>query len=100
MASPAAHGGSWAGARSGAAAAGEAMSDPSFIRSLHCSLWQRWILNPLSRSRDPARILMDPSRVLQCSLLGFQSENFPFRSSLGPPNKPMPGIQFPFLVHS
>ena len=36
-----------------------AMPDPSHIYYLHCSLWQRQILNPLSEARDQTRILMD-----------------------------------------
>ena len=31
---------------------------------LHCSLWQCWILNPMSEARDGTRILMDTSWVL------------------------------------
>ena len=41
-----------------------AMTDPSCVCNLHCSLWQHQILNPLSEARDQARILMDTSRVL------------------------------------
>ena len=37
--------------------------DLSRICHLHHSSWQRWILNPLSESRDRTCILMDPSRV-------------------------------------
>ena len=29
-----------------------AMPDQSCICDLHCSLWQHWILNPLSEARD------------------------------------------------
>ena len=35
------------------------MPDPSHIFDLHCSSWQRWILNPLSKARDRSCILMD-----------------------------------------
>ena len=31
---------------------GIAVPDPSCIYDLHCSLWQCWILNPLSKVRD------------------------------------------------
>ena len=37
---------------------GIAMLDLSCICKLCCSLWQRWILNPLSEARDQTRILM------------------------------------------
>ena len=43
-----------------------ATQDPSGICDLHLSLWQRWILNPLSEVRDQAHILMDTSRVRFC----------------------------------
>ena len=29
-----------------------AMPDPTCICTLHCNLWQQWILNPLSKVRD------------------------------------------------
>ena len=38
--------------------------DPSHICDLHCSSWQHRILNPLSKSRDQTRILMDTSWAL------------------------------------
>ena len=31
----------------------------SHICDLHCSLWQYWILNPLSEARDQTHILTD-----------------------------------------
>ena len=34
-----------------------AKSDPSHICDLHHSLWQHWILNPLSEARDRTCIL-------------------------------------------
>ena len=34
------------------------------ICDLHHRLQQRWILNPLSETRDRTRILVDPSQVL------------------------------------
>ena len=37
--------------------------DPSLVCNLHHSLWQRWILDPLSEARDRPRILSDPSRA-------------------------------------
>ena len=37
--------------------------DPSRIFSLHCSLWQYQILNPLSKARDQTHILMNTSQV-------------------------------------
>ena len=33
--------------------------DPSLICNLCCSLWQRWILKPLSKARDQTCILTD-----------------------------------------
>ena len=39
------------------------MPDPSWVCNLHCSLWQCWILSPLSKARDQTRILMDTSWV-------------------------------------
>ena len=40
-----------------------AVPDPSHIYDLHCSSWQRGILNPLIRARDQTCILMDTSWV-------------------------------------
>ena len=36
-----------------------ATPDPSCICDLHCSLWQRRILNPQSKARDRTQILTD-----------------------------------------
>ena len=36
-----------------------AMLDLSCICDLHCSLWQNWILNPMSEAKDGTHILMD-----------------------------------------
>ena len=36
-----------------------AMQPPSCICNLHRTLWQCWILNPLSKARDRTRILTD-----------------------------------------
>ena len=44
--------------------AATAMPDPSCICKLHCSLRQRWILNPLSEARDLTCILMGASLFL------------------------------------
>ena len=41
-----------------------ATRDPSCVCDLHHSSWQRRILNPLSKARDQACILMDISGVL------------------------------------
>ena len=40
-----------------------ATRDPSSVCDLHCSFWHRWILNPLSKTRDGTHILTDTSRV-------------------------------------
>ena len=39
----------------------KAMADQSQACNLHFISWQRWILNPLSSTRDQTRILMDTS---------------------------------------
>ena len=41
-----------------------AIQDPSRVCDPHHSLWQCWILNQVSKARDPTIILMDPHRVL------------------------------------
>ena len=41
-----------------------ALLDPSCICNLYHSLWQCWILNPLSEATDQTHILMDSSEVL------------------------------------
>ena len=41
-----------------------ATPDPSCICQLRCSMWQRQILNPLSKVRDQTCILMDISQAL------------------------------------
>ena len=59
-----------------------AMPDPSHICDLHCSPWQRQILNPLSKARDRTCILMVPSRVcFHCSMTGTP-KNFKFMEKL------------------
>ena len=39
------------------------MWDPSCVCNLHHSLWQCWILNPLSEARDRTCIFMDTSQI-------------------------------------
>ena len=46
-----------------ASATATATQDLSHICDLHHSLWQCWILNPLSEARDQTCVLMDTSRV-------------------------------------
>ena len=41
-------------------------SDLSRVCDLHHSLWQRWILNPLSKARDQTRILMHTGQIRFC----------------------------------
>ena len=41
-----------------------AMLDLSHVCNLHCSSQQCWILNPLSKAKDRAHILMDTSCFL------------------------------------
>ena len=40
-----------------------ATTDPSNVCNLHHSLWQCWILNPLSQAKDPTCVLMDTSQI-------------------------------------
>ena len=47
------------GAQLQAYATAIATLDPSRICDLPCSLWQHWILNPLSKARDQTCILME-----------------------------------------
>ena len=50
---------------------------PTHICDLCCSLWQRRILNPLSKVRGQTRILVDTSRVLnQLSHKGNYATHF------------------------
>ena len=62
-AAPAAYGVPWRGVelelQLQAYTTARATPDPSHICNLHCSLWQRWILNPLSEARDGSRILTE-----------------------------------------
>ena len=39
------------------------MPDPKHTCHLHCSSWQRRILNPLSETRDQTCVLMDTSQI-------------------------------------
>ena len=49
-----------------------ATQDASCICDLHSSLWQHWILNPLSEARDRTHILMDSSRIhFHCAIVGI-----------------------------
>ena len=43
-----------------------AMQDPSRVCDLHCSLWQRWIVDPLSEAKDQTHNLMVPSWIRFC----------------------------------
>ena len=43
-----------------------AVPDPSSVCDLHCSLWQHWILNPLSGARYQTYVLMATSQVCYC----------------------------------
>ena len=43
-----------------------ATQDPSHVCNLHHSLWQRWILNPLSKARVRTCLLMDVSQIHFC----------------------------------
>ena len=40
-----------------------ATQDTSHDCNLHHSLWQHWILNPLSKARDQTYVLMDASQI-------------------------------------
>ena len=60
---PAAYGGSQARGPVGAMLLATATPDPSHICNLHHSLWQRQILNPLSKARDGTLNLMFPSQI-------------------------------------
>ena len=54
-----------------------AMPDPSSICDLCLSLWQGWILDPLSEARDQTHILIDTAKVLKLlSHNGNSSINF------------------------
>ena len=49
-----------------AAATATATPDPGSMYNLHYSLWQRWVLNPLSEARDGTLVLVDTSWVHYC----------------------------------
>ena len=57
-----AYGGSWARGEIRAVAA-TATLDLSQVCDPHPSSQQCWMFNPLSKARDPTRVLMDVSRV-------------------------------------
>ena len=57
-------------------ATGTTTQDPSRTYYLRCSLWQCWILNPLSEARDQTCILMDICQVL--NLLNHEGNSNPF----------------------
>ena len=73
---PVAYGSSQARDQTGAAAAGLCHSHLSCICSIHHSLWQCQILNPLSKARDRTHILMATSQVL--NLLNHNGNFFVF----------------------
>ena len=68
MDAPLAYGSSQTRGKNGTAAepyaTAMAMLDPSYICHLLHSLWQHWMLNPLSEARDQTHNLMDTSWVL------------------------------------
>ena len=68
-----------------------AMWDPSYLCNLYRSLWQCWILNPLTEARDGTHILMDTSWVLKPLSHNGNSQMPPFwsRSHLKLPS-PLP----------
>ena len=57
----------WTRGQIGAAAAGlhhsHSSTDPSCVCDIHCSSWQRPILNPVREARDGPCILMDTSCI-------------------------------------
>ena len=63
MVAPVAYGSSWARGQIRVAAVAFAIAtaalDLSCICDLHCSLWQCWILNPLSEASDHICILRE-----------------------------------------
>ena len=61
-----------------------AMPDPSRVCDLHCSLQQRWILNPLRGARGRTHILMDTSQVPFCwTTVGTPQHHFMKRNAIG-----------------
>ena len=68
-----------------------AMLDLNYICDLCCSLWQHWILNPLSKARDRTHILMDTSRIcFCCTMMGT-----PYVGSY--PTDPQQDLHMPML---
>ena len=84
-AAPMAYGSSQARGPIGAAAAGlhhsHSNSNPSCIWDLHHSSLHHWILNPLSRARDPTCVLLDTRRVCYCPATAGIPKRVNLRSS-------------------
>ena len=55
----------------------------SHVCNLHHSSWQPRILNPLSKTRDQTRVLMDPSQIPYCwATMGTPKKKIFFKSNL------------------
>ena len=72
-----------------------AMPDSSHICDLHSSLWQRWILNPLSEARDQTCILMETMLGSQLAEPQRELPHFTNLNLLNPHNSA--AKQIPFL---
>ena len=54
-----------------------AVGDPSHVCDLYHNVWQRWVLNPLSKARSWTHILMDTTRVCFCwATMGTLQQHF------------------------